>query len=54
MGFSAAGHPRGTRLNQLGTAGYAVTVIGFSIVFWAVAFLEFMRPAEAYMNRKID
>ena len=42
---------KAVKYNQYGKYGYLAVVVLFQIVFWIVAFYEFMRPAEAYLKR---
>ena len=42
------------KINQRGTVLYLLVNALFSMVFWFVAFAEFLKPASEYMDRKID
>ena len=44
-------HEKGEKYNRRGKYGYAIVVVVFQLIFWMVAFYEFMRPAEAYLKR---
>ena len=39
------------RFNRYGKIGYIAVMAFFYLIFWIVAFFEFMRPAEDYINR---
>ena len=39
------------RFNRYGKIGYIAVMAFFYLIFWIVAFFEFMRPAEEYINR---
>ena len=39
------------RFNRYGKIGYIAVMAVFYLIFWIVAFFEFMRPAEEYINR---
>ena len=37
------------QMNTIGKVAFAVIMVIFNIIFWAVAFAERMRPAEDYI-----
>ena len=47
-------NPYAKRINLIGTLGYVVVVTIFSTIFWIVAFIEFIKPASEYMDKKIE
>ena len=52
--FTFEDHPYAKRINLLGTLLYVLVVTIFSIMFWTVAFIEFIKPADEYMDKKIE
>ena len=42
---------KAVRFNKYGKIGYIAVMAFFYLIFWIVAFFEFMRPAEEYINR---
>ena len=42
---------KAVRFNRYGKIGYISVMAFFYLIFWIVAFFEFMRPAEEYINR---
>ena len=42
---------KAVRFNRYGKIGYIAVMAFFYLIFWIVAFFEFMRPAEEYINR---
>jgi len=46
--------PRSRRLNNIGRLSYLTVTLSFWFVFWCMAFIEFFRPADEYINRKIQ
>ena len=47
-------HPYAKRINLIGILLYVVVVTIFSTIFWIVAFIEFIKPASEYMEKKIE
>ena len=47
-------HPYAKRINLIGILLYVVVVTIFSTIFWIVAFIEFIKPASEYMDKKIE
>ena len=51
--FHFQDHEFAKKINRIGTLVYLGVVFVFFVIFWALAFLEFMKPASEYMNQYI-
>ena len=45
---------KAAKFNKIGKYGYLIVVVCFQVIFWIVAFYEFMRSAENYLKRGLS